>query len=223
MKATDLRFALPAAAMAAVAILCAGFSADRADSRVRTAFAKGSVQAKIEFCTDCHGPSGQGYLGFLPIPRLAGQPALYIEHQLQAFVERRRERDIFFNMAKTHSVGPGIRAAVVEHFRHLNPKPFGRGPRHLAATGKRLYEEGLPEANIPACSACHGPDAKGQDAIPRLAGQLYAYTVKELVHWDSERNQYRAKNETSVVMEPIAHSLTRQQIEAIAAYLSHLE
>ena len=89
-------------------------------------------------------------------------------------------------------------------------------------TGKRIYDEGIPEANIPACAACHGPDAKGQEAIPRLAGQLYAYTVKELTNWSRERGQGSAKDDTSAVMTPIAHALTPAQVSAIAAYLSYL-
>ena len=58
--------------------------------------------------------------------------------------------------------------------------------------------------------------------IPRLAGQLYPYTVKELVNWDTERGQ-GGLADTSAVMRPIAHSLTKSQIEAVAAYLSDLE
>src|SRR6266568_1257994 len=40
------------------------------------------LQAKIEFCNDCHGLSGQGYRGYLSIPRLAGQLHEYIIDKL---------------------------------------------------------------------------------------------------------------------------------------------
>ena len=63
---------------------------------------------------------------------------------------------------------------------------------------------------------------RGRGLIPRLAGQLYPYTVKELENWDKERGQ-GANPDTSAVMRPIAHSLSRSQIEAVAAYLSNLE
>jgi cytochrome c553 len=55
-----------------------------------------------------------------------------------------------------------------------------------------------------------------------LAGQLYAYTVKELTNWSRERDQEAAKNDTSSVMTPIAHALSPAQVSAIAAYLSYL-
>jgi cytochrome c553 len=125
-------------------------------------------------------------------------------------------------MARVHGLSPDLRAALAAHFRGLDPRPIGGGPRNLLGTGKRIYDEGIPEANIPACAACHGPDAKGQEAIPRLAGQLYAYTVKELTNWSMDRAQGAAKDDTSAVMTPIAHALSPAQVSAIAAYLSDL-
>jgi cytochrome c553 len=44
-----------------------------------------------------------------------------------------------------------------------------------------------------------------------------------LANWSKERGQDPAKPDTSVIMQPIAHSLTEQQIKAVAAYLSYLE
>jgi cytochrome c553 len=182
-----------------------------------------SLQAKIHYCYDCHGSSGQGYRGFFPMPRLAGQTTEYTENQLRAFVEGRRESHIAIVMSKVHGLSPEMRAALATHFRDLNSKPFGSAPRELVATGKKIYEEGIPDANVPACSACHGPEAKGSAAIPRLAGQLYPYTVKELVNWGTERGQNPATSDTSAVMQPIARSLTKSQTEAVAAYLGYLE
>jgi len=87
--------------------------------------------------------------------------------------------------------------------------------------GKRIYEEGLPESNVPACSACHGADAHGQNEIPRLAGQVYPYMVGQLSGWSKQRGQGTAVD-TSAIMAPTAHNLTRSQIEAVAAYVSNL-
>src|SRR5450432_2832129 len=47
----------------------------------------GGVQAKLSYCKDCHGASAQGYRGFYPIPRLAGQQTEYLKNQLRAFIE----------------------------------------------------------------------------------------------------------------------------------------
>jgi len=213
MKPVSLRVVLQAAMLAAI-FPTAGHAQDRG------APARQGLEAKLEYCKTCHGLSGQGYLGYFPMPRLAGQQSQYIENQLRAFTERRRTNPIMFNVA--HVLSPSMLTALAVHFRGLNPKPFGGAPRGSTATGKRIYEEGLPDANVPACSACHGTEGKGQNEIPRLAGQLYAYTVGQLTGWKTERGQGSAVD-TSAIMAPTAHNLTRAQVEAVAAYVSFLQ
>jgi cytochrome c553 len=44
-----------------------------------------------------------------------------------------------------------------------------------------------------------------------------------LTNWDKERGQDQANPDNSAIMQPIAHSLSKPQIEAVAAYLSSLE
>jgi cytochrome c553 len=182
---------------------------------------RGTVQAKLSYCKDCHGASAQGFRGYFPIPRLAGQQTEYLENQLHAFIEHRRTNNIMFNVA--HALSPGMVSALAENFHTLNPPPIGGAPRALVAEGKRIYEDGVPDANIAACAACHGPDATGVGAIPRLAGQLYPYLIKELTNWGKERGQNPAKPDTSAIMSPVAHSLSKSQIEAVAAYVSYLK
>jgi cytochrome c553 len=182
----------------------------------------GTLQAKIQYCSDCHGPSGQGYRGYFPMPRLAGQTTEYFENQLRAFIERRREPHMPMVMFKVHGVSPALQTSLAAHFNALNPPPFGGTAKPLAGRGKDIYEQGVPDDNVPACQVCHGPEAKGTGPIPRLAGQLYPYTVKELANWDQERGQ-GANSDSSAVMRPIAHSLSKSQAEAVAAYLSNLE
>jgi cytochrome c553 len=194
-------------------------AAARADDR--HVAASGGVAAKISYCKDCHGPSAQGYRGYFPIPRLAGQQPEYLENQLRAFIERRRTNNIMFNVA--HTLSPAMVSALAADFRALNPNPIGGAPKQLAATGKKIFEDGVPDANIAACAACHGPDATGSGQIPRLAGQLYPYLIKELVNWGKERGQNPAKPDTSTIMSPVAHSLNRSQIEAVAAFVSYLK
>ena len=89
--------------------------------------------------------------------------------------------------------------------------------------GKRIYQEGVPAANVPPCASCHGPEAKGADAFPRLAGQLNDYIIKKLTNWDKERGQQKDRPDNSAIMQPIAHDLTEAQIRAVAAYVSYLE
>jgi len=177
------------------------------------------LQAKLDYCKTCHGLSGQGYRGYFPMPRLAGQQPEYLENQLRAFIERRRVNPIMANVA--HALSPSMVASLAAHFSHLDPRPIGGAPARSLATGKRIFDDGLPESNVPACSACHGSDGRGQHEIPRLAGQLYEYTVGQLSGWSKVRGQGTSVD-TSAIMAPTAHNMSRQQVEAVAAYVSTL-
>src|SRR5215472_18966429 len=140
----------------------------RAEDTDGAAFSQDDLEAKLTYCETCHGLSAQGFRGYSVMPRLAGQQTEYLENQLRAFVERRRENKFMFGVAS--ALSPAMITAPVTHFRDLNPKPLGGAPQDLVAVGKKLYEEGVPSANIQPCSSCHGPDAKGTRAAPRLAG-----------------------------------------------------
>ena len=193
----------------------------RATSADRAGASKGTLEAKIVYCQECHGALGQGYHGYYPIPRIAGQQTEYFENQLRAYVEHRRRNNIMFNVARVLS--PSMRAALAENFRTFNPKPLSDAPRNLVAKGEEIFQNGVPNDNVAACAACHGPDATGKEQIPRLAGQLYPYVVKTLSNWSQERGQNSATPDTSAVMKPVAHSLTKAQIDAVAVYVSYLK
>jgi cytochrome c553 len=211
MKGTGLRMAMPSV-MALVAVMFAGTTRANDTSTVSNQ----EVQAKLQYCDVCHGVSAQGFLGYYPMPRLAGQQVAYIENQLKGFSEHKRANNIMFNVG--HVLSPAMITALANNFHDLNPKPLGNAPKELVAAGKQIYDEGVPSANVVACASCHGKEAKGNGLIPRLAGQLYAYVTLQLTNW----SKARAEN-TSDIMAPIARGLTESQIKAVAAYVSYLE
>jgi cytochrome c553 len=196
-------------------------AAARADDKGTASVSKQAVEAKMKYCEVCHGASGQGFQGYYPIPRLAGQQPEYIKNQLEAFDERRRVNPIMFNVA--HVLSPAMQTALATNFHEFNPKPVGGSQKDLAAAGKKIFEEGIAKSDVPPCASCHGPQAKGDGQFPRLAGQLPDYVFKKLTNWSKERGQDPTKPDTSAIMEPIAHGLTEPQIKAVAAYVSSLE
>jgi cytochrome c553 len=216
MKLRGVRLVLPTALLV-IAISTSG----RAEQTGRADLSKQALQAKVEYCKTCHGVSAQGFRGFFPIPRLAGQQTRYLENQLQAFIERRRENKFMYVVS--HVLSPAMRTALAAQFKDLDPKPLGGAPKGLVAAGKDIYENGDPESNVPACMACHGPEAKGQAEIPRLAGQLNDYIFNKLVNWSKERGQDPAHPDTSAIMLPTSHNLSKSQIQAVAAYVSYIE
>jgi cytochrome c553 len=200
-------------------VLAGTASAEPAD---KAAVSPRELQGKIAYCENCHGVSGRGFHGYYPIPRLAGQQPDYVKNQLQAFIERRRTNNIMFNVA--HVLSPAMLDALTTSFHDLDPKPLlGPTPKDLVASGKKIYEEGLPNSDIPPCASCHGPEAKGDGQFPRLAGQLSDYVFNKLTNWTKERGQKPAQPDASAIMQPIAHSLNEQQVKAVAAYVNNLE
>ncbi len=216
MKAASLGLVLPSAILVIVFATAA-----RAEDKGTATFSKQAVEAKMKYCEVCHGPSAQGFQGYYPIPRLAGQQPDYIKNQLQAFIDRGRVNPIMANVA--HVLSPAMQTALATNFNELNPKPVGGGQKDLVATGKKIFEEGVANTDVPPCASCHGPEAKGDGQFPRLAGQLPDYVFKKLTNWSKERGQNPEKPDTSAIMQPIAHGLTEPQIKAVAAYLSYLE
>ena len=80
------------------------------------------------------------------------------------------------------------------------------GVRELEATGKSIYQLGMPDSNIVACVACHGPNAEGVGEIPRLGGLAYTYLKRRLEQWGEGY-----------------HANAKVQIEALASYLSFVK
>ncbi len=206
--------------IAIAAVLALATASAHAESKAASGVSPQVLKAKTDYCKTCHGIEGQGFRGSFPMPRLAGQQPEYIANQLQAFIDKRRANPVMFGVA--HVLDPAMVKALSEYFRSLDPKPLGGVLKGNAAEGKKIFEDGVPSANVPPCASCHGQDAKGADAFPRLAGQLPDYIFRKLTNWDKERGQDKAKPDNSAIMQPIAHDLTEAQINAVAAYVSQL-
>ena len=212
MAAIRLRNALKLAALASFMVVAGNSGAAWAGEN-------GGVQAKIEYCQICHGQSGQGFYGYYTIPRLAGQQPDYLEAQLRDYASGRRVNSVMANVAR--GVPPGMIGAIATHFHSMNSPPLGGGSGGNVGLGRQIFETGLPESNVPACSACHGPEAKGTGPIPRLAGQLPSYLVNTLSSWSRNRSRESAGG-LSAIMVPTTHNLTSAQMSAVAAYVSTL-
>ena len=149
-----------------LALLAVALSMPDARGAERSSRARGDVQAKLDYCEDCHGRSAQGFHGYFPIPRLAGQQPEYLKNQLQAFVEHRRTNNIMFNVA--HSLSPAMIDALAADFRALNPPPLGGGAKRLVPPAKKYSKTASPKPMLPPA-----PPATAQK--PRVAAKFLAW------------------------------------------------
>src|SRR5712672_2962466 len=119
MKRLRPQLALQSVAALVAAVTLAG--PVRANDTSAATVSRQEVQAKLQYCEVCHGVSAQGFVGYYPIPRLAGQQIAYVENQLQRFIERKRTNNIMFNV--WHVLNPAMITELATSLHDLNPKP----------------------------------------------------------------------------------------------------
>jgi cytochrome c553 len=171
-------------------------------------------------CVMCHGPSFQGYF---VAPRLAGQRPQYIVNQIHNFVAHTRDNPysqlyMWRASAKLEWTDPAGPQAVAAYLSTLEPKAANDGHEEFIGAGQSLYAAGQQEENVPACAACHGPNAVGSRNIPRLGGLSYFYLKRRLEQWAEGYHTSGA-----YPMPKVARNLSPDQIEALASYLSFID
>jgi len=82
--------------------------------------------------------------------------------------------------------------------------------------GKAIFTNG--KNDVPACTSCHGEKGLGNDAMgtPRLASQGYAYLVKQLEDFATDKRT----DTTMFIMNTNAKGLSAQDRKDVAAYIS---
>ncbi len=78
----------------------------------REIYHRGNLANGVLACVTCHGEQGRGTA---ELPRLAGQFASYLEHQLKAFHKRERTNDNAVMHLITQKMTPQEMAAVAEY------------------------------------------------------------------------------------------------------------
>ena len=171
----------------------------------------------VRNCTWCHGGSAEGYA---PAPRLAGQRYQYIENQLKSFGGHRRDNPFSKMYMWSAAANLNLQTArdLAIYFSALHPEAADDGDKELVAPGRTIYQEGVPDSNIAACVACHGPNSQGVGEIPRLGGLSYSYLQKRLAQW-GEGYDAAAR----FPMPHVASKLSPHQVEALASYLSFVK
>jgi cytochrome c553 len=164
--------------------------------------------AKAAICEACHGQEGNSTDPRYPI--LAGQSWRYIYIELKDFSQGRRSdpqmSPITLGLTGDEMIDLGNWFAAQKHL----PNGFKADPAKVAA-GKAKADENL-------CEMCHLGNLAGQNEIPRVAGQHYAYVLKQLQDFKARIRTNDGGNMTSV-----ASSLSDVDIENLAQYAADLK
>lgn len=164
-------------------------------------------------CAACHGPTGNG-ADDGSIPRIAGQHFRVLVRQLVDY-----RHDLRWDVRMEHYAGRGLLkdaqsiadvAAYVSMLARDAPRNVGDGS--LLEHGERVYAQ--------HCAECHGEvgEGDGRSLTPRVAGQHYAYLLRQLYDGvDGRRPNFSAGHIR------ILARLGRDDLVGVADFLSRSE
>jgi cytochrome c553 len=164
-------------------------------------------------CSSCHGRDGNSVSS--TFPRLAGQQEEYLVNQLKAFRDHSRADP----HAHTYMWGMAARlsddtiAGLASFYAAQKPAAGSPGDKAEMAAGQKIFEEGIPERDVPACRVCHGEKAEGAGAVPRVAGQHRAYLERQL-------EAFSGGARANEIMHENTKNLTALEISQVAAFFT---
>ena len=164
-------------------------------------------RAKAQACVACHGPAGNSAIP--TTPALSGQPKQFIVSALFQFREGKRKNDQMSPFAASLSNADMNDLAAYFSSQAIVQEP-ARPSVSNAAEGRRLSTQNN-------CVACHAANLMGQQHIPRLAGQRKEYLAAQLRSFKAS-----TRGELDGVMTSAAQSLSEQDMDVLAEYLSGL-
>ena len=167
-----------------------------------------------ETCAACHGKDGRGTEDG-EIPAIAGQHGSVLQKQITDFRHDQRWNERMQNFTDRHHL-PDAQAvtdvaAYVAYLKRFPPSLMGIGDGTALGEGASVYFQ--------KCERCHGPIGQG-DLLknrPRLAGQHYAYLLRQLQ--DTAANRRPGMDAAHVAW---LRELSPVQMRGVADYLSRL-
>lgn len=156
------------------------------------------------FCANCHGENG---ISKTPdVPNLAGQNPAFLLEQIRKFASGERKDAFMQGLIKV--LRDDERMQVAMYYANT-PVPPTRSDPVLAAQGKVLFSK--------LCVRCHGEQARGNEEIPRIAGQKLPYLQSSITRY---RDGTGIRN--NQLMAIATANLKNDEIVALTNYLTQL-
>ena len=192
---------------------------------VAAATTSGSAEAGAALymtCLACHGADGAGNQA-LNAPRIAGQSSWYLSNQLKGFKAGYRgtkPEDVYGMQMRPMSMTLADDQAVANVAAYVGTLNGPVSPATLdgnAEAGKALYA---------TCVACHGADAKGNEALkaPSLTGLQDWYIVRQLKNFKAGIRGTHPKDVSGQTMRPMSMTLADEKaMKDVTAYVLSLQ
>jgi cytochrome c553 len=160
-------------------------------------------EKKAAQCASCHGVKGLSSFESAN-PSLAGQSALYLVNQLNAFKTGARVNPIMQSMAA------GLSEADIGNLAAY----FASLPHSNSHTAMKTPTDGA--AKFAMCAGCHGSAGEGRGGYPRLAGQNPDYVAAQL-------QAFKTGVRKGGAMPAMAAHLSEEDIKTLSVYVSTLK
>lgn len=177
-------------------------------------------------CADCHGAAAQGRTvenvsegGAGIYPRLAGQQPGYLYRQLFSFTHGWRRSPQMQRMASGLTDQDLMDLAVYLGSLQTAYPVVASAAGSKLQLGVAIATRGLTDKGVMRCDGCHGPSGVGVSPhFPALMGQNAAYMAAQIAAFRSGTR----RNALLRLMEPVAHGLEANEIEAVTRYYESL-
>jgi cytochrome c553 len=132
---------------------------------------------------------------------------------------------VFYMLSKdggTEPIGERIVEVPVdaEQFEHRDTRSqfIAYVPPGSIAKGEALAKTGGNGITTP-CATCHGPDLRGVDSVPGIAGRSPSYLVRQIYDFQ----QHARAGSVGAPMAPVVEKLSHGDMISLAAYVSSLK
>jgi cytochrome c553 len=167
---------------------------------------KRAGEKKAQLCLLCHRVDST-----VGAPTLEQQPSKYLVAQTNLF--KSGKRDWPSMQVNVRNLSSKDIQDIAEYFSSQRAKsalfPTDPDPNQIA-----LGAETAKQLN---CASCHSQDFRGSKDVPRLAGQVPHYIVRQIGEFK------RGARPHPLAIPPLADKLPESTIEALGAYLGKLE
>ena len=170
-------------------------------------------QAMLGTCAKCHGAPGEAPASKLA-PQLSGQTADYLSRALREYRDDLRPSGIMQLFA--NELDDAQIADLAAAYAGAAPTSIeAEEPGGNIASGAGIFELGLPEDDVPACTSCHGSSARFP-ALSPLSAEYAAMQLKVFRAGERDGTSYGR------IMTAVAERLSDDDIEDLAAYVGSL-
>lgn len=170
---------------------------------------------KVAVCAACHGADGNSLAP--NFPKLAGQNENYLLKQLKDI--KAGDRTVLEMTGLLNNLSEADLADIAAYFSSQKVQ-IGQAAEDQVAAGQQIFRAGIADKGVAACTACHGPQGKGNNSagFPALSGQSAVYVESTLKKFAAGERA----NDPAGMMRDIAVKMNDAEIKAVAQYVQGL-